>query len=135
MAGLDSPLSLVAGAQVQLGTAASATAGLGAGAGFTASAGVRATASVRGALGGIADEATAGFVLAANGGVAASASALATVDVAAAQGSARAAFVVPPLSAGATVTAVVSAAPDPRSLGYGRGIPLRARVVVRSAVR
>jgi hypothetical protein len=134
MAGLDSPLSLTAGAQVQLGAPASASAGLGAGAGFTAAAGLGATASVRSALGGgtvtggIAAEATAGFVIAESGGVAAAAAAVAAVDVADARGTARAAFAVPTLGAPPSVAAGAWLTPDPRSLGYGRGIPLRARV-------
>jgi Contractile injection system tube protein len=135
MAGLQSPLALTAGAQVQLGAGVSASAGLGAGAGagFTASAGVGATASLEGALGvGVSGEVEAGFVLAASGGVAAATTRVAALEVAAASGSARAAFVVPPLTA--TVSASVSASaaltPDPRSLAYGRGIPLRARVTL-----
>lgn len=142
MAGLQSPLSLAAGAQVRLGASASASAGLGAGAGFTASAGVGATASVRAALGGTGvaglagtlsggatAEVNAGFVLSASGGIGASATRVAAVEVASARGSARAAFVVPPLAASATMSASTRLAPDPRSLAYGRGIPLRARVV------
>ena len=142
MAGLQSPLSLAAGAQVRLGASASASAGLGTGAGFTASAGVGATASVRAALGGAGTagsaggltggataEATAGFVLSASGGIGVSATRVATSEVASARGSARAAFVVPPLAASAATSASASPAPDPRSLAYGRGVPLRARVV------
>ena len=60
MAGLQSPLSLAAGAQVRLGASASASAGLGTGAGFTASPGVGATASVRAALGGAGTAGSAG---------------------------------------------------------------------------
>ncbi|RZT17525.1 hypothetical protein EV649_5072 [Kribbella sp. VKM Ac-2569] len=139
MAGLGSPLSLAAGAQVQLGASVSASAGLGASGGFTAGAGLGAIASVRGALGGginlrggLAAEATAGFVLANSGGVAKAAAAVAAAEVASARGDARASFAVPTLAATAGVStsasARVSVTPDPRSLGFGRGIPLRARV-------
>ncbi|GAA1996261.1 hypothetical protein [Microbacterium pumilum] len=152
MAGLDSPLALDAGTQVQLGASASASAGIGAGAGagFTASAGISAgggfTASAgvdaavtraalglegAGALGrGAAAEATAGFVLAEAGGIA-RASARVDADTAlAAQASARASFAVPEGSvvAGGQARASAAIQPDSRSLTYGRGIPLRARV-------
>ncbi|MGC5075666.1 hypothetical protein [Agrococcus sp. DT81.2] len=156
MAGLDSPLSLSAGTQVQLGATASASAGLGAvngvdaGAGLSASAGFSAGAAVtasggvdagtaRAALGidasasaslgrGGTAEAAAGFVLAEAGGIA-RASARAGADAAfAAQASARASFEVPAVSASAQAHARASAAADTRSLTYGRGVPLRARV-------
>lgn len=147
MAGLDSPLRLAAGTQVQLGAGASASAGMGAGAGasagitagggFTASAGVDAAAT-RAALGldgpaalgrGAAAEAAAGFVLAEAGGIA-RASARADADsTRAAAASARASFSVPDSPApGLSASGSASASPDARSLTYGRGIPLRARV-------
>lgn len=136
MAGLGSPLSLAAGAQVQLGAGISVSAGLGASGGFAAGAGLGATASVRDALSGgislrtgIAAEATAGFVLAQSGGVARAADAVAVVEVASARGGARASFTVPPSTTGHGVSTRAST-PDPRSLGYGRGIPLRARVTL-----
>jgi hypothetical protein len=156
MAGLDSPLSLTAGTQVQLGATASASAGLGAGGGFTAGTGLSGSAGfgaggavtasaggdagmARAALGidasaslgrGGAAEATAGFVLAEAGGIA-RASAHAVADAAfSAQASARASFEVPAVSASAQAQARAraSASADTRSLTYGRGVPLRARV-------
>ncbi|WP_298942603.1 hypothetical protein [uncultured Microbacterium sp.] len=152
MAGLDSPLGLAAGTQVQLGAAASASAGIGAGAGadasagvaagggFTASAGVDAAAT-RAALGldgpaalgrGATAEAAAGFVLAEVGGVARASARVDADSTRAAAASARASFSVPDspvrVQTGASGTASASAEADARSLTYGRGIPLRARV-------
>ncbi|MGC3992798.1 MAG: hypothetical protein QM779_01490 [Propionicimonas sp.] len=138
MAGLDSPLSLAAGTQVQLGASVSASAGIGADGGFTASAAVNDLAQARAALGlsgigslgrGAAAEAGAGFVLAEAGGVG-TASARVDVDaVASAQAGARASFAVPAVGAGASggASAAAMASADPRALSYGRGIPLRAR--------
>lgn len=152
MAGLDSPLALAAGTQVQLGASASASAGLGAGAGFgagaggsvefiagggfTASAGIDAGAT-RAALGiggspalgrGATAEAAAGFVLAEAGGIA-RASARVEADAAfSAQARARASFEVPAATASAQAGARASVHADTRSLTYGRGVPLRARV-------
>jgi hypothetical protein len=51
MGGLGSPLTLAAGAQLQLGAQVSAGAGIGVSAGFAAGAGVSASASLAGALG------------------------------------------------------------------------------------
>lgn len=152
MTGLQSPLALSAGAQVQLGASISAGAGLGSSAGFTAAVGIGATTSLQGALGrgasvagaadvlvggsafgvssGAAAEVRAGFVLAESGGVAAAATLVAGVEAGLARSSARAAFVVPPLAAGGSGTAGASLGPDPRSLAYGRGVPLRARVTL-----
>jgi hypothetical protein len=147
MTGLDSPLGLAAGTQVQLGAtasagfSASARAGIGTSGGFTASAGIADTATTRAALGltggtdlgrGATAQAAAGFVLAEGGGVA---RASARVDVAAAgaaEASARASFEVPvPGTALHTrsgqASATVTTEADPRSLTFGRGIPLRAR--------
>jgi hypothetical protein len=70
MAGLNSPLTLAAGAQVQLGAQVSAGAGIGVFAGFAAGARVSATASLAGALG-ISAGASAGFGAAAGLGVSA----------------------------------------------------------------
>jgi hypothetical protein len=147
MAGLDSPLALAAGTQVQLGASVSASAGLGAGAaggftagagvsgGFTAAAGVDDLAQTRAALGisatgslgrGAAAEAGAGFVLAEAGGVGVASARVEVDAVASAQAGARASFAVPPVSGSASAGG--SATADPRGLSYGRGIPLRARV-------
>ena len=152
MAGLDSPLSLSAGAQVQLGASVSASAsasasvGFAAGGGFTADAGVNDVAQARAAMGisgsasarggvsfgaGAGAEARAGFVLAESGGLGAASARVQADASASAQASARAAFAVP----GVTVTARGGArgsvsAPDPRSQSYGQGVPLRARASV-----
>ncbi len=153
MAGLDSPLSLTAGTQVQLGATAtaSASAGLGARAGFAAGAGVAGSAGfnaagglaasggadaglTRSALGidggaslgrGATAEATAGFVLAEAGGIARASARVQADAAASAQASARASFEVPAVRA---AHARASAQADTRSLTYGRGVPLRARV-------
>ncbi|HEY3544645.1 MAG TPA: hypothetical protein VGK17_00975 [Propionicimonas sp.] len=144
MAGLDSPLSLTAGAQVQLGASvsasasASASASFGVGGGFTASAGVNDVAEARAALGfsggaslgvGAFGEARAGFVLAESGGLGVASVRVQADAAASAQASARASFPVP--AAGVTARADASASvslPDPRALSYGRGVPLRARI-------
>ncbi|HEY3410991.1 MAG TPA: hypothetical protein VGK53_22730 [Propionicimonas sp.] len=142
MAGLDSPLSLTAGAQVQLGASvsasASASASFGVGGGFTASAGVNDVTEARAALGfsggaslgvGAFGEARAGFVLAESGGLGVASVRVQADAAAAAQASARASFPVP--AAGVTARAGASASvslPDPRALSYGRGVPLRARI-------
>ncbi len=151
MAGLDSPLSLPAGTQVQLGASVSASAGLGAdatlaasagaGGGFTASASVDDLTRTRAALGigdasslgrGAVAEAGAGFVLAEAGGVGLASARVQVDAVASAQAGARASFSVPVVSAsasiGASATAGAGVTADPRGLSYGRGIPLRARV-------
>lgn len=152
MAGLDSPLSLAAGAQVQLGASvsasasASASAGFGAGGGFTASAGVNDVAQARTALGisgsasagagvsfgaGAAAEARAGFVLAESGGLGVASARVQAEASASAQSNARAAFAVPEVTVTARGGARGSAsAPDPRTLSYGQGVPLRARASV-----
>jgi Contractile injection system tube protein len=157
MAGLDSPLSLPAGAQVQLTTGALAGLGLGATAGFAAGGSLRGTASLAGALGvsgGAGDgfsgsvsatagfsgtvgesfagggSAAAGFVLAEGGGVAASSRTVAAAQVQASVAAARSAFEVPAIRASGQVTVVGQLAPpiDPRAQSFGRGIPLRRRV-------
>lgn len=148
MAGLDSPLSLTAGAQVQLGASfsasASASAGLGASGGFTASAGVNDVAEARAALGfsggvslgtGAGAEARAGFVLAESGGLGVASVRVQADAAASAQAGARAGFAVPVVTstAGARAGASVSV-PDPRTLSFGRGVPLRARVAGDASV-
>lgn len=145
MNGLDSPLALAAGAEVQLGAQVTAAAGLGISAGFAVGAEVSATASLAGALGisgsagaavGVSAVASAGFTLSAGGGISASLNRVQVAEVAAATQRARASFAVPrssataSMSAGAAVTGFVAVAavrPDPRALGYGRSVPLRGR--------
>lgn len=137
MAGLGSPLALQAGAQVQLGALASVSAGLGTGGGFTASAGVRDVAQARAALGlggsvawagGVSAEAGAGFALAEAGGLGRASAGVQAQASATATASARAEFAVPEVSGGVRAQASAELDVDPRSVGYGHGIPLRARV-------
>ena len=153
MAGLDSPLALAAGAQVQLAAGASAGAGLRATAGFAAGGAARGAAVLAGALGvsgGItagadagvtasgglgvsaAASASAGFALAEGGGIAASARVVAAAQVQASVTAARAAFEVPAgaATAQASVRVGATAFVDPRARTFGRGIPLRTRVTL-----
>ncbi|MFD7027019.1 hypothetical protein ACFWAR_03150 [Streptomyces sp. NPDC059917] len=155
MNGLDSPLTLAAGAAVQLGAEVTVPfAGAGPFA-ATSAGGVAATsvAGLAGALGigvdvapgegaaghgGAADPVAAGFALSAGGGIAAAAAAVTGAAVDRATARARQSFEVPPAAGRATAPPATSpypaatpapgpAAPDRRSLGYGRGVPLRAR--------
>ncbi|MFH8251260.1 hypothetical protein ACH3VR_12890 [Microbacterium sp. B2969] len=145
------PVQLGASASASAGIGTGAGVGVGAaavvsaGGGFTSSAGVDSAGAVRAALGfegtaalggGASAEANAGFVLAEAGGIA---RAGARVDAAAAlsaEASARAAFAVPAgradaqagVGLSAQARAGATAQVDARSLTYGRGIPLRARV-------
>jgi Contractile injection system tube protein len=148
MAGLESPLSLQAGAEIQLGAKISAGGGIGISAGFAAGAQVSATASLAGALGVsaglgaggsvglsaassvgfttgasavVSQEVAAGFALAEGGGVAASLNVVVAAQADAAVGQARASFGVP------SATRPPAVIVDPRSQSYGRSIPLRAR--------
>ncbi|MGW8783897.1 CIS tube protein, partial [Streptomyces sp. NPDC055796] len=108
MSGLDSPLTLAAGAAVQLG--AEVSAGFAAAAGISLSAGfagdpaptsVGGLAAALGAGGGPgADPALAGFVLGAAGGIAASADIVAGAAVDRATARARQGFEVPDAAAG-----------------------------------
>ncbi|WP_328619888.1 CIS tube protein [Streptomyces sp. NBC_00354] len=154
MSGLDSPLTLAAGASVQLG--AEVSAGFAAAAGISLSAGFAGDAAPT-SVGGLAaalgtgggpgaDPALAGFVLSAGGGIAASADIVAGAAVDCATSRARQSFEVPAAAAAGPPGGAVPAGspvreparpgpagyappqvPDRRSLGYGRGIPLRAR--------
>ncbi|WP_330334054.1 hypothetical protein OHS33_32840 [Streptomyces sp. NBC_00536] len=168
MNGLDSPLTLAAGAAVQLGAEvtvpfAAGTSGPWAAAGFAGGAAATSVAGLAGALGiavdvgngsgsaadggpgsgnpapagygGVPDPVAVGFALSAGGGIAAAAAVVSAAEVDRATTRARQSFEVP---AGATAPTgpgpVVPgspvpgpAAPDRRSLGYGRGVPLRAR--------
>jgi hypothetical protein len=133
MAGLQSPLALPAGAQVQLTAGATAGVGAGATAGFAAGATVGGTGALAGALGAGGEASAAGFVLAEGGGVAASARAVVTAQAQAAATAARAAFEVPEVPGPASVTVLGPGQPlpppvDPRTRTFGRGIPLRSRV-------
>ncbi|MGW6406944.1 CIS tube protein [Streptomyces vinaceus] len=140
MSGLDSPLTLEAGAAVQLGAevAAGSAAGISLSTGFTGDAAPTSLGGLAAALGtgggAGADPALAGFVLGAAGGIAASAEIVAGAAADSAAARARQGFDVPaagPPGAAASAPVGDGAAPppgpDPRSLGYGRGIPLRAR--------
>lgn len=155
MAGLDSPLGLAAGAQVQVDGSASVSAGLGATAGFSAGvsagasfpAGVAAglqvgsgvdarVAAAAGATGSVAASAAAvaaaGFALSAAGGVSATTRGIAAARADAGVAVARASFAVPGparavgvLSAQAGAGAFATAAVDARASTYGRGVPLK----------
>ncbi|MCX5150476.1 hypothetical protein OHB36_27555 [Streptomyces sp. NBC_00320] len=141
MSGLDSPLTLAAGAAVQLG--AEVSAGFAAAAGISLSAGFAGDAAPT-SVGGLAaalgtgggpgaDPALAGFVLSAGGGIAASADIVAGAAVDSATVRARQSFelpAAPPVREPARPAGPAGYPPpalDRRSLGYGRGIPLRAR--------
>ncbi|MFJ3204921.1 hypothetical protein [Streptomyces sp. NPDC086989] len=183
MSGLDSPLTLAAGATVQLGAEVSAgfaAAGISLSAGYAGAAAPTSVEGLAAALGltappqagapaapghgagagsgagAGADPALAGFVISAGGGIAASTELVTGAAVDSATARARAGFEVPPApdrppggrdaQAGATGPAgspyrapgrgpglpgPAGYAPRPeldrRALGYGRGIPLRAR--------
>jgi hypothetical protein len=137
MEGLDSPISLEAGASVQLGAEITAGIGIGLTAGFTAGPAPASPQALAAALGApqpaddgpAADEAAgdpraAGFALTAAGGVAAAAAAVTTAGNSAAVARARASFATPP---GGPDGTAASDRPDPRASTYGRDIPLRAR--------
>ena len=120
MNGLQSPIALAAGTQVQLGADVSAGAGIGVSSGFTAGVQIGVTSDLSSALAGVQQDPTAaGFALAAGGGVAQSQQAVLAEQTSSAQDAARSSFAVPTTQAGATV--------DTRSLTYGSSIPLRAR--------
>jgi len=128
MAGLDSPLALTAGAQIQIGAQVSAGAGFGVSAGFAAGGELASAASLSGALavsgGGVAagsGEVAAGFALAEGGGVSASLNTVASASAQASVAQARGSFDVP------SVSIAIAPAADPRSASYGNGVPLRPR--------
>ena len=146
-AGFGGGAGLTAGAGFGGGAGLTAGAGFGGGGGLAASVGASGAAGVAvagvsggvsagasvgfsgtsagfssGAPAGASAEAEAGFALAAGGGVAASLDVVQSAVAAVAVGKARASFAVPPARP-------AQAGPvDPRALGFGRGIPLRARV-------
>lgn len=149
MSGLDTPLGLDAGAEVQLSASVSAGAGIGVSAGFSAGASVDlggglaagdgAGVAVGGSVSGTAGV-SAGFGFSARGGVAASAGQARAAAAAGAVAGARAGFDVPSASASfsasveaqaevgkisLTAAAAAAASVDPRAVGFGRGVPLR----------
>lgn len=146
MQDLDSPLSLPAGAPVQLGAEIFAGAGIGLTAGFAAEPAPTSPAALASALGvdlppgdalagqtvataGAAagpDPRAAGLALSAAGGLSAAASLVAAATASQAAAQARGSFAVP----GATAPdgdPAQAGGPDRRALSYGRSIPLRAR--------
>lgn len=151
MAGLDSPLGLTAGAQLQVDASASVGVGLGVTAGVTAGAAAGLGAAVGTALEAriaaaaeatasvpVSAQARAGFALTAAGGVGATVRGIATAEAAAGDARARASFAVPGVPApvgvlvsGGGVAALADAAVDVRASTYGRGVPLKPRPRLR----
>jgi hypothetical protein len=123
MAGLQSPLNLAAGTAIQLGPEVSATAGT-ASTAFGADAAITTDQSVSGAVSAAA-EASAGFSLAASGGVERSATAVAAIQTGTEITKARAGFAVPAARADGRIAQ--SPDTDQRSVTYGRSVPLQAR--------
>jgi len=120
MNGLQSPIALAAGTQVQLGAEVSAGARIGVSAGFAAGVQVGVAAELSGALAGVQQDPTAaGFALSAGGGVSQSQQAVLAEQTTSAEVAARSSFAVP--------TAPADGAVDARALTYGSSIPLRAR--------
>ncbi|KRE60011.1 hypothetical protein ASG92_22265 [Arthrobacter sp. Soil736] len=136
MTGLDSPLGLSAGAEVQLAATGAGT-GVGSSAGFAATGGDAsleqalgatrsgAPATPGSAAGTAAARREAGFILSANGGIAAASAAIQTRAAAQATAAARSGFAVPPPSSQSSPAP--DAAADQRSRSYGKNVPLRAR--------
>ncbi|WP_055552304.1 hypothetical protein [Streptomyces kanamyceticus] len=130
--GIDDPLNLTAGLAVRAGAEIEASAGLGTSAGFAAGATVdarsgdaEATATASGSAAALLP---AGIRLTAAGGVAAAAARLASARARADDEAARTSFAVPQAPLGPPSDPV-----DPRSLAYGRALPLRARPQVSTA--
>ncbi|GIM94232.1 CIS tube protein [Paractinoplanes toevensis] len=149
MGGQDDPLTLPEGAPITVGPElAAATSAVGTASGFT-SAGANsdpgrlaaalgltaagaavtdASGAVRAAAGDVATagrdaQRAAGFALAAAGGIAAAAAQIVAQRAAAEAQAARSAFALPATAAAA---ATAPTGVDPRSLTYGRSVPLRA---------
>jgi len=120
MAGLSSPLGLAAGAQVQLAAGVSASAGVGASAGFALGAGATASASLGAALG-----------LSAGVGAGLGASAVAGLGAGAGVG---AGFGVSGDASVGGLSASARVDLDPRTQGYGLGIPLGTRAQATTVV-
>ncbi|MFF0014115.1 hypothetical protein [Streptomyces sp. NPDC005374] len=138
MNGLQSPLGLPAGAPVQVGPELTTDAGVGRAAGYAAGVGSSVTEALAQALGLAAPVPSgpapagapgaleaAGFALSQAGGIARAVRTVTAEATGQASAAARAAFAAP---AQATVSTVDADAVDPRSLTYGRAIPLRTRV-------
>jgi Contractile injection system tube protein len=141
MAGLNSPLNLPPGTQVQLNDKTSAGVGVGSTSGFSAGAEARTVATLASALGmegpastsgGLGPpmsgsfasgrQAAAGFALAEGGGVAASVTRVASASAQVARTQIRSAFNVPGITPASSAPGA-----DPRSRTYGKGVPLSAR--------
>jgi hypothetical protein len=143
MNGLDSPLTLPAGVPVEVGSELEAAETIGRAAGFAAGAAFSATQELAGVLGlsaaggpdpapsgppvaGVAGLAeAASFALAAAGGIASATTQVLAEAAGRATTAARASFAVPQAPPGA---APAEGELDPRTLTYGRSLPLRARV-------
>jgi hypothetical protein len=142
MNGLDSPLTLPAGIPVEVGSELEAAETIGRAAGFAAGAAVSATEELAGVLGlaagpapsglpaapaaGAAEAAeAAGFALSAAGGIASATARVLADGAGRATAAARASFAVPPAP---PAPAAGEGQVDPRTLSYGRSLPLRARV-------
>jgi hypothetical protein len=141
MNGLESPLALPAGVPVEVGSELEMAETIGRAAGFAAGAAVSATEELAGVLGftagpapavlpaavvagGIEAAEAAGFALAAAGGIA-SATTQVLVDAAGqATAAARASFAVPTAPSAPAGEGEL----DPRTVSYGRSVPLQARV-------
>jgi hypothetical protein len=139
MNGLDSPLTLPAGIPVEVGSELEAAETIGRAAGFAAGAAASATEELADVLGLAAGPApsglpaaaaagaaeAAGFALSAAGGIAGATAQVLADAVGRATAAARASFAVPT----APVEPVAGEGHlDPRTLAYGRSVPLRARV-------
>jgi hypothetical protein len=129
MAGLDSPLGLEAGAQVQMTAGASAGLGLGVTAGFAAGVEVGGTASLAGALG-VSGGIDVGAGIDVGGGVAVGAGAGFEVDAGVGLSGG---FAAAGVSAGAGV-AVGGAAAAGFALAEGGGVEASARIVAAAQV-
>jgi hypothetical protein len=146
-ASASATLGAALGISAAAGASISAGAGLNAGAGFSAGAGASASADFT-AGGGVAVNAAAaaGFSLAEGGGVAASYAVVAGAAATASAAAARTAFSVPDVAAKvdasvqlgtASVGSLAASARvdlDPRTQGYGMGIPLRTRAQATTVV-
>jgi hypothetical protein len=157
-AGVSAGLGVSAGAAASAGGAVGVggSVGVGASAGGRISAGVAGSASAEvsqiaslggsvavtaGGSGGESPQMSAGFVLAAGGGVAASANLVASARADAQTANARSAFDVPasPIRGSLGVPALASpsaaaAVVDARATSYGMSIPLRARASAKTVV-
>jgi Contractile injection system tube protein len=138
MNGLGSPLALQAGVTVEVGSELEAAETIGRAVGFAAGAGFSVTQELAEVLGlaaaggpvpapsgpAIAGQAeAASFALAAAGGIASATAQVLAEAAGRATASARASFAVPPAPGVAAEGEL-----DPRTLTYGRSLPLRARV-------